>query len=143
MSRAIDPARTRGGPKPWSYTKRMAQSTIDAKIEDLERYYRMPEGDRIKAYLADHQEIADILLEARPHIELQFGRDVVVALRLPRDYEGDRQGELLAMIQSHNDADDAVDRFDRLWDAWFCDASGRRESWPLYIGVEYAAESSE
>jgi len=42
------------------------------------------------------------------------------------------------MIQSDLDADDALDR---LWDEWWGDASGRPESWPLYIGVEYAAES--
>ncbi|MBZ5620804.1 MAG: hypothetical protein LAQ69_19065 [Acidobacteriia bacterium] len=118
----------------------MAQSTIAAKIDDVERSYRMPEGDKIKAYLAAHRETADILLEARPHIELQFGCSTVVELRIPRDYEGDPQGELLAMIQSHQDADAALDRFDRLWDEWWGEASGHSESWPLYIGVEYAGE---
>ena len=44
------------------------------------------------------------------------------------------------MIQSDLDADPALDRFDKLWDRWWGDASGRPESWPLYIGVEDARE---
>jgi hypothetical protein len=117
----------------------MTQSTI-AKIDELEKVYRMTEGEKIKAYFAAHPEIVDILLDARPHIESQFGRGAVVELRFPRDYEGDYAGELLAMIQCHLAADAALDKFDRLWDEWWGDASARRESWPLYIGVEYVGE---
>ena len=117
----------------------MAQSTIAAKIDDLDRSYHMPEGDKIKAYLAAHPDIADLLLEARPHIELQFGHDVVVALRFPRDCEcdRDRQDGLRAAIQSHDDADVAGDRWDRLWEEWWGDASGRPESLPLNIGIDF------
>jgi hypothetical protein len=41
-----------------------------------------------------------------------------VELRFPRDYHGDPEAGLLAMIQSHLDADAALDMFDRLWDTW-------------------------
>jgi len=118
----------------------MDQSTTSAKIDELVSFYQMPEAEKIQAYLAARPELVDILLEARPHIELQFAPDTVVELRFPRDYEDDYGGGLLAMIQSHLDADAALDRFDRLWDEWWGDASGRRESRPLYIGVEYAKE---
>ena len=118
----------------------MAQSTI-AKVDELARLYRL-DGEKVKGYLGAHPEIVDILLEARPHIESQFGHDVIVELRFPRD-EGDFEGELLAMIQSNLDADPALDRFDKLWDRWWGDASGRPESWPLYIGVEYSREFVE
>jgi hypothetical protein len=116
----------------------MAQSTI-AKVDELERLYRLPDEEKVKAYLSARPGMVDLLLEARPHIESQFGSDVVVELRFPRN-EGDFDGELLAMIQSNLDADPSLDRFDRLWDGWWGDASGRPESWPLYIGVEYARE---
>jgi hypothetical protein len=105
----------------------MVDSTIGAKADELQKLYRMPEGEKISSCLS-----------ARP--ELQFGPDAVVELRFPRDYDGDHEGELLAMIQSHLDADAALDGFDRFWDEWWGDASGRRESWPLYVGVEYAGE---
>jgi hypothetical protein len=118
----------------------MALSTI-AKVDELERLYRLPDGEKVKEYLGAHPEMLNLLLEARPHIESQFGGDVVVELRFPRN-EGDFSGELLAMIQSDLDADPALDRFDRLWDQWWGDASGRTEAWPLYIGVEYASESA-
>ena len=122
------------------YTKPMVESTITGRIDELQKLYRMPEGEKIKLYLATHPELVDILLEARSHIELQFGRGAAVELRFPRDYDGDHEGELLAMIQSHLDGDAALDAFDRFWDEWWGDASGRRESWPLYVGVEYAGE---
>ena len=73
----------------------------------------MPEGEKIKSYLTTHPEIVDILLEARPHIESQFGCGTAVEF-----YEGDYGGELLAMIQSQHDTDSALDRFDRLWEEW-------------------------
>jgi hypothetical protein len=115
----------------------MAQSTI-AKVDELGKLYRL-DGERVSVYLSAHPEIVDLLLEARTHIDSQFGCGAVVELRFPRD-EGDFGRELLAMIQSDLDADPALDRFDELWDRWWGDASGRPESWPLYIGVEYARE---
>jgi len=120
----------------------MAQSTI-AKVDELERLYRLPDGEKVKAYLGAHPGMVDLLIEARPHIESQFGSDVVVELRFPRSDGGDSDGELLAMIQSDLDADPSLDRFDRLWDRWWGDATGRPESWPLYIGVEYSREFVE
>jgi hypothetical protein len=119
----------------------MVQSTI-GKVDELERLYRLSGADKVKAYLGTHPEMIDLLLEARPHIESQFGVGAIVDLRFPRN-EGDFDGELLAMIQSNLDADPALDRFDKFWDAWWGDASGRPESWPLYIGVEFAGELAQ
>jgi hypothetical protein len=109
------------------------EQAIANKIDELERSYRMPDAEKLKAYLAARPGLVDILVEARPHIELQFGRDAVVQLRFPRDYEGDYGGALLAMVQSPLDADAALDGFDRFWDEWWGKASGRRESFPLYM----------
>jgi hypothetical protein len=116
----------------------MAQSTL-TKVDELEKLYRLSDADKVKAYLNADPGIVELLLEARPHIESQFGRDVVVELRFPRG-EGDFDGELLAMVQSGLDAGPAFDRIDGFWDQWWGDASGRPESWPLYIGVEFARE---
>jgi hypothetical protein len=117
----------------------MAQSTI-SKVDELEKVYRLADADKVKAYLGDHPEMIDLLLEARPHIESQFGPGAIVELRLPRNEDGDFNGQLLAMIQSGLEADPALDSFDRLWDRWWGNASGRPAAWPLYIGVEYARE---
>jgi len=111
----------------------MEQSTLDAKIDELERSYRVAD-ETVKSFLAARPELVNFLLEARPHIELQFGNDVVVELRFPR-YEDD-QKDLLAMIQTDLEPDAATQRFNRFSDEWFGEASGRPESWPLYINVE-------
>jgi len=116
----------------------MAESTTLTRFEDVQHLYRVSEVDKVGEYLASRPELADFLVEARPHVESHFGRGISVELRFPRNYDGEHSAELLAMIQSDLDADDALDR---LWDEWWGDASGRPESWPLYIGVEYAAGS--
>jgi hypothetical protein len=51
-------------------------------MDELQKLYRMPEGGRIQLYLAARPELVDILLEARSHIELQFGRSVGPTMRL-------------------------------------------------------------
>jgi hypothetical protein len=116
----------------------LAQSII-ARVDELDKLYRLPDADKVKAFLSERPELLDVLLAARPQIELQFGQGVVVELRFPRE-EGDVDGQLLAMIQSNLDADSTLDGWDRLWDSWWGDASGRPESLPLYIGVEYTGE---
>src|SRR5580658_875961 len=102
----------------------MAQSTL-TKVDELEKLYRLSDAEGIKAYLNAHPELVDLLLEARPHIESQFGKDVVVELRFPSHEDFD--GELWAMIQSNLDAGPTGDRFDRLWDRWLGGATGRPE----------------
>ena len=113
----------------------MAQSTATRIDELLEFCFWKDEA--VREFLAKHPELVDILLEARPHIELQFGR-VRVELSFPLGDWG--EGDLYAAIMSPFDADQTHDRFDRFWDEWWRDASGRRESFPLYIGIDFTSE---
>ena len=117
----------------------MPTSTL-AKIGQLERLYRIPDVEKVRAYLTAHPDAVDILIEAYPHLERHFGRRVIVELRFPRGCECDYQGDLLAMLQSQSDADTALEQFDRFWDEWWGDASARRESWLVYFAVEYSGE---
>jgi hypothetical protein len=123
------------------YNDRVATSTI-AKIDKLEKLYRVPGGDKLKAYLTGRPDVLDILIEAYPHLERQFGPNAVVELRFLRAYESDYEGDLLAMVQSQAEAHTALDRFDKFWDEWSGDASASRASWPICIGVEYSGEYS-
>ena len=91
-------------------------------------------------YLATHGELVGLLLDARPHLEKFFGHDVQIELRLTDGIESDRTGELLAMVQSHLDADAALELIGRFWDDWWEENSARPEAWPPYIDVEYAGE---
>src|SRR5690349_6955044 len=115
----------------------MEQSALAAHIDEVEHLYQIPEKEQARSFLAAHPELVDILIEARPHIERQFGRDAVVELRFSRHFEGDYERDLLAMVQTPLEADTALDLWDRFSDEWWDEASGRPESWPLYIGVEF------
>jgi hypothetical protein len=122
------------------YNDDVNASVSASQIDELVRQYLISERDRVMSYLATHGELVGVLLDARPHLEKFFGHDVQIALRLADGIEADRTGELLAMVQSHLDADAALELSDRFWDDWWKENSARPEAWPLYIDVEYAGE---
>src|SRR6266536_5861369 len=97
----------------------MEQSALAANIQEVERLYRVRDKDRVEEFLSNHPGLVDILLEARPHIERQFGRDVVVELCFSRIFEGDTEADLFAKIQTSLDLDTANELFDSFWDEWF------------------------
>ena len=109
-------------------------------MDELLRQYHVPEKDMVVSFLAAHEELVGLLLEARPHLEKFFGHDVQIQLRLAEGIESDGTAELLAMVQSQLDPDAALEHFGRFWDDWWKENSARPEAWPLYIDVEYAAE---
>jgi hypothetical protein len=115
-------------------------SVSASQMEELVRQYLIPEKDTVMSYLSTHREIVGLLLDARPPLEKFFGHDVQIELRLADGIESDRTGELLAVVQSHLDADAALKLIGRFWDDWWKENSARREAWPLYIDVEYAGE---
>jgi hypothetical protein len=61
----------------------MGQTTVD-KVGQLERLYQLASDD-VGAFLAARPETVECLIEARPHIEKQFGKEVVVDVRFPRN----------------------------------------------------------
>jgi len=113
-----------------------------SRMDELVRQYLIPERDTVTRYLATHREIVGLLLDARPHLEKLFGHDVQIELRLADGIESDGTGELLAIVQSHLDADAALELIGRFWDDWWQENSARPEAWPLYIDVEYAGETA-
>jgi hypothetical protein len=116
----------------------MAQSVLPAKISQLEKVYNVEE--EVRPFLADRPELVDLLLEARPHFERHFGSDVVVKLRFPIRFPGETDEDLFARIQSPFDVETSKAKFDKFWDAWFGEASGRPEAFPLYIAVDEVGE---
>jgi hypothetical protein len=112
----------------------MGQTTVD-KVGQLDGLYQIA-GDDVRAFLAERPETVGFLIDARPHIEEQFGKDVVVELRFPRNYEDDLQDYLLAMIRYSPDPGDGLDRWDRLWREWLGDATSVPRSWEVTIGID-------
>jgi hypothetical protein len=118
----------------------MAGDDWAEQLNDVAVLYRMRDEESVKAYLRSHSTLIPILREARAHIVAVFGPEVEADLRLPSFVDSDYGGDLLAMIQCHSDADEALDALDKLWDVWWMNASEQPDARPLYIGVEYAGE---
>ena len=112
----------------------MGQTTVD-KVGQLDGLYQIA-GDNVRAFLAERPDTVDFLVEARPHIERQFGQNVVVELRFPRNYEDDLQDYVLAMIRYSPDPGDGLDRWEHLWNEWLCDATAVPRSWAVTIGID-------
>ncbi len=118
----------------------MAELVAVSAMEEVERLYRIPESEEVGEFLRQRPGLAEFLVEAYPHIEKQFGPRVGVELRFPRYFDGEpAEPDLAAKVLCDLEADDACDRMDRLWDEWWKDASGRPESRPLYIGIEFVS----
>ena len=118
------------------------ESVLTSRIDDIERLYRIQDKNEVMAFLATRPELVDILIEARPHIELQFGPDVEVVLRWPRFEEDQPRRVLFAMIQTPLDAQPAMDRINAFWDEWWGDASGRPAAFQLCIDFDFAPEDN-
>jgi hypothetical protein len=118
----------------------MGQTTVD-KVGRLEGLYQIA-GDDARAFLAERPETVDFLVEARPHIEKQFGRGVLVEIRTPHpdpEEPNEQADHLLAMIKCDLDPADRI-RFDRFWDEWWCDASAHQRAFPITFANEYGGE---
>ena len=111
---------------------------VTSKLDELQRQYAMPEREKVLAFLSARPGVVDFLLEARPHIELQFGRDAPVELLFPRDYGHDDLRDLLfATVYADLDVHDSEQRLNRVWDEWLGDASAKPESGSVVFGVEH------
>jgi hypothetical protein len=118
----------------------MARSVIPTKIEEVEQLYRVRE--EVKPFLVAHPELVDLLLEARPHFEQQFGSDVVVELRFPIRFCCETDDDILARIQSPFDVDTTLEKEKKFWEEWFGDASARPGGALLIIGADFIGDSA-
>jgi hypothetical protein len=86
-----------------------------ANIALLRTHYRMPATAQLEAFLLDHTELIQLLLEAVPHLGRCLG-DVSLALRLESDDHGWETLYVDALWSGHAaDAMAAIDRFEDVW----------------------------
>jgi hypothetical protein len=86
--------------------------------DEIENIYKMSLSDDVKAWLSDHPGVAQIVIEARPHILNAFGQTSQVRMLMVKDPEISNFEELIAYIitdLSVNQALDSLDRFDNQW----------------------------
>jgi len=115
----------------------MKAPILPAGLDEVTRWYRVPEREKVEDFLGAHPEIVPVLLEARPYLEKQFGPKAVVELRIPFDYETGTRDDLFAYALTRIDPDEATDRMDRFWDDWWGAAKDEHPDLPLNFDVDY------
>jgi hypothetical protein len=87
--------------------------------------FSLRDSEVVQSFVADHPDVAEVLLEAKSHLVRCFGSNVRVSLRVLRDPEIGEEGELVAYIETPLSVDEAQSRLDDLDDGWFLDQVDR------------------
>jgi hypothetical protein len=88
-----------------------------------------------------------VLLEARPHLEKQFGRDAIVELRIPPRYERyydtdpEFSEDLFATVLTRLDPETTLALMNRFWEEWWAEEADRHRDYPL--DVDYAGDDEK
>ena len=87
-----------------------------ALLQELGKRFSMPPDSSVTTYLADHQMLSQMLLDAMPPLKECFGTDAVFALRAPLDESGSRTLYAVAMWPgSLQEVRAALSRFEDSW----------------------------
>lgn len=98
--------------------KQMAESAAqhEAVVNEVRRCYVLSADAPVRAFLAEHRTIPQILLEAAPHLKVYFGGNAVFNLRVPIDEAGSRTLYAAVMWPGElRDVRQALARFDDNW----------------------------
>jgi hypothetical protein len=111
----------------WSSTKEN-----EARLRLLQGFYTLVNADEVHRFLRVYPDAADVLIEARPHIERIFGSNTRVTLEVTFDPDSESlrdSEELFADIQTSLPVDAALARLHKLDQDWFlsqlCRVKGR------------------
>lgn len=110
-----------------------------ARIVDLSAFeseYLFAQPDAVRAFLLEHPTITPMLAEAKTHLDPIFGSDTHVVLDVMRDPNETSREVLYAFIQTHIDADRAIESLDEFNDTWWRHTLGS-EAIPLHFALEY------
>jgi len=110
------------------------------KMAQVEKLYRIADGD-VRTFLAERPDTLEFLIEARQHVEKQFGPDVQVRLRFPRLFPGEEPGIFAEIICDAADAESDA-RFDRFWDQWWSASSATARGKGVTFSLEFAEGAS-
>jgi len=104
---------------------------LEARVSQRFTYL---EDETVKAFLADHPQVAQILLDAFPRIEEFFGKGTAVFLRLSCDQES--EPTLSANIQTALDVSEARAARKRFHLSWWM-RQPETDSLPLTFNLQY------
>jgi len=103
------------------------EKALKEALKSIEDLYRLPEASavRVRAFISANPYLADLLLEAHPHIEKHFGPNPQLALEVIVDPEEEDFEELFAYILTTLEPEVALARLDQFDEAWFLDQLAR------------------
>jgi hypothetical protein len=115
--------------------RQMARFDVEFKdqLDAIRKCYVFANDPHLERFLRSHRTLAQILLEAAPHLRQHFGTDTVLTLRAPVDASGEQT--LYAVVMwpgATKDVRAAIDSFDNAW--WL--GNVRRASGNLTITYE-------
>jgi hypothetical protein len=91
----------------------------DATWSALTAAYQVEAAAEVRAYLGEHPDAPDLLLEIREAVRPYFGDDPM-SLAVFVDPEADEaEEELIAAIRTHRDGEDALERLTRFNREWW------------------------
>ena len=106
-------------------------------IARLERRYHFRRPDEVRAFLLDHPDLLDLLVEGASKIRLFLPSDEPIAIEVLFDpEEQDDQGELFAVVSTRSEPEAVRPRLERLDREWLIDA-GRPFAGQFNVAVEY------
>jgi hypothetical protein len=94
-------------------------------VHQLEEIYSFRNVEAVRRFLHAHPHLIEVILEAYPYLVRHFGPNPQVMLEVVRDPEAERSEQLFAYILTSLNADEALDRLDRLDEEWFLDQFDR------------------
>lgn len=108
----------------------------DRFTERLRQWYGFKDDAEVADYLEKHHSLSNLLVEAQAEIREYFGSDVQLVLKVVKDPDVGDDQRLFVLIQTDMSPEDALDRLDELYDAWWLDALPEADH-KMSIDVEY------
>ncbi len=110
---------------------------VRARIAEIEGRYELREPEEVRAFLGEHPELIDILVEGSAIIPRFLNPHGPIVLAVSWDPEDDDDpGELFAWAPTTLDPEDIAPRMAELRKAWVIDAFRRSDGF-FNVGVEY------
>ena len=101
--------------------------SFEQSLRRIEELYSLNDRSTVKRFISNYPELANLLIEAFPHVQYHFGSYPDVELEVIRDPESDNFEELFAYIRTPLPPEAALKKLDQLDEEWFLDQLPRTE----------------
>ncbi len=115
----------------------LSDDGVQARIAEIERRYELREPEEVRAFLREHPDLLDILVEGSEIIPRFLAPSGPIVLAVSWDPEDDDDpGELFALAPTPWEPEEIAPRMAELREAWVIDVFRRSQGF-FNVGVEY------